>query len=559
MFVDVHDYSEAEVVQSENEKEQQQDSQVDPAQYAVAAPGSNGGADFDDLAEAACTRTNTLQLSPREENRNLKEDCGNGIDHDEGGLTKHPLMVAWKLGRLVQASRELKLMEDAGRAEDANRFPREVLEQIRRIGLKFEESQNLLNAKITDLPIHETNPKMKLEWGLQIAHGLVRAIYSVERDLDVCKSISALQEKDLDEGLKESVVRVDALGVHKPFDSTWRVITHNKAVGAKGDDIIVESMADALDEPIGSIWLSGYSPPPVDNNMQGGDHTTAIDNSKHSSAYAAKLRHGSTCNSLFEKMPRDPIPKGDQSVAVSHSPANSRKTPTEDGMSRDGSPPSRKVSFKSVFRKTKKFLSRKFTSKFCMNHEQGEIWNGITLPHPEKGHSRSTSVFFACKVTPIHPPGKARLRGFRQTSIVEARIPPAALAVISVMPNFMVRKMARGYLENAVKVFAEKVSLPDIERRLSESPRAPFYKQLHLHLLGEPPAPLDWSDETFLDNLAISNGDAGPGKSVVPPQTGDMSYALSSVSGTASVGRIVNSQVSHNSENSSSRISRTSI
>lgn len=418
-------------------------------------------------------------------------------------LTKHPLMTAWKLGRIVQAARELKRLEDT-KPEEVRCFPASIIEQVRRIGQKFEESQSLLAIKISELPIHESNPKLKLEWGLQLSQGLVRAIYSVDRDLDVCRGIAALQEKDLDVGLKENIVDVLKLGLHKPNDAIWRVQTYTKAIGTRGDDIVVESMADALDEPIGSIWLSAYSPPKQDSKWScETSHTphSATSGTEHSSTPHSPL------DSTSSVVQRPSGPQASAQVTASKTGGTVEES-TNLGESRSMR---KKPSMKAMLRKTKKLLTRKFTKKVFDRQGSslsslGEVFNGIHLPPPDKGHNRASHVFVVTKVTPLHPPGAARLLGFRQTSVVEAKIPAAVLSIINVMPSFMVKKLARNYLENAVNVHAKKISLPEIGERLKESERAPFYKQLRCHLLGEPPAPMDWSEDIEMLGSSSSCG-----------------------------------------------------
>mmetsp|Transcript_13360 Transcript_13360/g.25217 ORF Transcript_13360/g.25217 Transcript_13360/m.25217 type:complete len:580 (+) Transcript_13360:110-1849(+) len=482
------------------------------------------GHDIDKLAAAEVKDTNadadvdrSLKLTPRLDAKRLSDAhvprATIQMDVEGVPVFNHPLMVAWKLGRIVQAARELKRLEEA-MPEEVQCFPASVIEQVRRIGRKFEESQSLLSIKINELPIHESNPKLKLDWGLQVSQGLVRAVYCVDRDLDVCKGIAALQEKDLDVGLKENIVQVDKIGLHKPNDAIWRVQTHTKAIGTRGDDIVVESMADALDEPIGSIWLSAYSPPKPDPKDTVESASTPL-----SAAYTNSGPSKSSMVAFADPPPIDTaISKGsagqDPDGSCSMDQMSTVKT-SETSWSRAMK---KKPSIKRIVRKTKKFLSRKWTSK--NGSPFGEVFNGFHLPPPDRGASRSSHIFVVTKVTPLHPAGTARLQGFRQMSVVEAKIPPAVLSVINVMPNFMVKKLARNYLENAVKVQAQKISLPEIEQRLKESERAPFYKQLRCHLLGEPPATLDWSEDVnvfasprdFQSNMR--DREHAPGKSV---------------------------------------------
>lgn len=349
-------------------------------------------------------------------------------------LQDHPLMVAYYHGRIMEAHREVKRMECIPRNE-LWVFDRKVIEQIKRIGAKYEESMDLLNIDVSSLPVHETNAKMKLEWGLQLTDGTLRATFSVERDLDVVKSFVAFQEKDLDVGIKDNLVQVDPLGSPSSNDSIWRVISHAAALGTKGDDIIIESSVDALSEPLGAIWMSGYSPTAQDKRL-----AQDMENSRRGSNHS----HSKVVATMSKRM-------------------------------------------RTAIRKSRIRIGKITSSGLKTNKVGDDTFNGVRIPKPEKGHNRAANLFFATKVTPLHATGSERLHGFRQTSVVVAKLNPVVYGLISVFPGFMLRKMARGQLEKNILDFERKVRTVELlDERLVAQPRSRFYQSLHAHLSDQP-------------------------------------------------------------------------
>jgi len=408
--------------------------------------------------------------------------------------TQHPLVVAWYRGRIVEARRELARMEAA--KYDLSCFDPKLLEQIRRIGGKYDESLAMLNTEVSSLPVHETNSKLKLAWGLSLANGTLRATFSVERDLELVKSVVAFQEKDLDVGLKESVVRVDSLGDPSANDSLWRVISFAKSLGTKGDDIIVESSADALDEPLGSIWMSGYSPPvnqparPPSGEFPDASAGAAdgrVSNSSGGSGGAAKPK------GFFKR----------QGSNISAAPS-------------------------MVASKSRKLIQSASGLMGLRRQKTNiEVFNGVFLPRPEAGHNRSTSLFFATKITPLHASGSERLRGFKQTSVVEAKLNPVVYAIVSVLPGFIMRRMARGQLEKNIGDFETKVkTVKALDERIGEAPRSRFYENLRKHLSGERPDPVNFDDVSKMliipKKRTFESNSTGSGTEVVVVAAGNI-------------------------------------
>merc|ERR1712176_1198740 len=115
---------------------------------------------------------------------------------------------------------------------------------------------------------------------------------------------------------------------------------------------------------------------------------------------------------------------------------------------------------------------------------------GVAIPPPEEGHVRSEHSFMVSTITPLRRLDEGdRTRGFRMKVIMEMKLPGVVRAVLSVMPSFLLRKVARARLEQGPRDFNNFVnSSEELRERMRRSPRAPFYEQLRQQLAGELPS-----------------------------------------------------------------------
>lgn len=185
-----------------------------------------------------------------------------------GGVEEHSLVVAERLGRGAEAYRQLLELEAAG----GN--PREFLaessiERIRRIGATYERSLKLLGSKVTNYATNEKNLRLNLEWGMELKDGLLRMMYVCEHDIDLVKVLAFGQEVDLQGALEKDMVRAEPVGEQQANDAMWHIISHDKTLGTKTDELVFASTLDALSEPIGSIWNAAYTPPQDMTELEG--------------------------------------------------------------------------------------------------------------------------------------------------------------------------------------------------------------------------------------------------------------------------------------------------
>mmetsp|Transcript_62678 Transcript_62678/g.115250 ORF Transcript_62678/g.115250 Transcript_62678/m.115250 type:complete len:472 (-) Transcript_62678:148-1563(-) len=172
------------------------------------------------------------------------------------------MVSAWRAGRAVEAYRELLRIEDAG--SNPNEFLDEAsIERIQRIGARYESSQGEIQAAAGSDWVFDHDAASGLELAFRSGDSLFQMVATAkfERE-DPLRAFAALCEHDLCTGYNKEVSRVEQLGGRHdhPHDSIWRMWKQGK-LGTE-DNIRQLSCVDALDEPLGALWVSVYSPSP---------------------------------------------------------------------------------------------------------------------------------------------------------------------------------------------------------------------------------------------------------------------------------------------------------
>eukprot|EP00928_Gymnodinium_smaydae_P015949 TRINITY_DN15937_c0_g1_i3.p1 TRINITY_DN15937_c0_g1~~TRINITY_DN15937_c0_g1_i3.p1 ORF type:complete len:635 (-),score=73.42 TRINITY_DN15937_c0_g1_i3:107-2011(-) len=166
-----------------------------------------------------------------------------------------PVALALRMGRWVEAYRRLRELELMG-SDPLKAFSPSMVERIRRIGSRFE-------ASVRDF--HDDNAWTKAHdsaSGLDFAYRLSNSTFqivtsTVYTGIDALQAFVTLCEYDLCSRYCADVVGLEPLR-ERFYDSLWRV----RKTGQNGneDNVLHVSCLDALDEPLGALWVCAYTP-----------------------------------------------------------------------------------------------------------------------------------------------------------------------------------------------------------------------------------------------------------------------------------------------------------
>jgi hypothetical protein len=162
--------------------------------------------------------------------------------------------------RMVEAWQEMEFLQAAGSKELEDLMESET-ERICRIGeqsirhLKFLGSSDMLHGCIGDgWPIRGHTDALQLEWGFELRDGLVYATFSTQVSGDLTKAVAALCELQLYGAFNDDFVEATALEEDGAAnDSIWQLITHNKVLDVRADNIWQVTLTDALEDPLCAV------------------------------------------------------------------------------------------------------------------------------------------------------------------------------------------------------------------------------------------------------------------------------------------------------------------
>jgi hypothetical protein len=168
-----------------------------------------------------------------------------------------PAVAAWTEGRIVEASRELRKLEDAGKECDI--MNEHTIEQIHRIAARYEQS--LGERNICGDWIIEQDTVENISVAYRTGSTLYQTAITIDFDgLDPLMAFVALCENDLSMCYDTNCEGIQQLGGLKnhPLDSVWRM--QRTTQFDREDNIRQISCLDALDEPDAALWVSMYPP-----------------------------------------------------------------------------------------------------------------------------------------------------------------------------------------------------------------------------------------------------------------------------------------------------------
>lgn len=157
------------------------------------------------------------------------------------------LSAAMRNFRMLEASQMLQQLEADG--DDVSRtLSSAEVERIRRVSSRCQEH---IHRRQAQWPIHGHNLNLNMKWGFRLEHGLVSATFSTEIDagVGIVRAVAALCEMHLYKGFNDDFVTGSALEeTQAANDCMWRVVTHNKVLSIRNDNIWQVTVTDALEE-----------------------------------------------------------------------------------------------------------------------------------------------------------------------------------------------------------------------------------------------------------------------------------------------------------------------
>merc|ERR1711924_225089 len=109
--------------------------------------------------------------------------------------------------------------------------------------------------------------------------------------------------------------------------------------------------------------------------------------------------------------------------------------------------------------------------------------NGISIPPVEEGHHRS-ELFHAWKLSPLRRCRDAT-KGFHMSHFIEIKLPAASRYIVDMMPNFMIKGIARSRVLQFPMGFRKFIlESQTLRERLKDSPRSQFYRELRERMMG---------------------------------------------------------------------------
>eukprot|EP00747_Dinoflagellata_sp_TGD_P169183 gnl/TRDRNA2_/TRDRNA2_197486_c0_seq1.p1 gnl/TRDRNA2_/TRDRNA2_197486_c0~~gnl/TRDRNA2_/TRDRNA2_197486_c0_seq1.p1 ORF type:complete len:499 (+),score=53.74 gnl/TRDRNA2_/TRDRNA2_197486_c0_seq1:27-1523(+) len=226
-----------------------------------------------------CQSVDNGHLDTNERNEKGKKD---DLPHSTRDLLK-----AFRAGRTVEAHREIQRLEAAPETSgDPYRLlGSSGLERIRRISARFVESLEELDAHRTPERDEEGTWLEKfavggggcgwtemsddeaggcgLKFASRVRDSLFQVVTTVTYEgLDVMQAFVGICEYDLCSFFDTEVVETEPLK-QRSTDGLWRVLKRCRHGGLE-DNIMRVSFLDALDEPLGALWFSSYTPAMAD-------------------------------------------------------------------------------------------------------------------------------------------------------------------------------------------------------------------------------------------------------------------------------------------------------
>lgn len=144
-------------------------------------------------------------------------------------------------------------------------YPNEILgdetfDMVCRVAAKYDASLAMFGLRVPEFSCNEENHALDLQWGVKLEGGMmtIKSVIGYPEIDPVCVVAGRL-EMDLEGHFNPSFVHAEALNKH-PSDTLWRRLDCGMPM-CRSDNVVHTSLVDALDEPLGAIWIGLYSPP----------------------------------------------------------------------------------------------------------------------------------------------------------------------------------------------------------------------------------------------------------------------------------------------------------
>jgi hypothetical protein len=206
-----------------------------------------------------------------------------GKNHDVPKVHHHAALAALKLGNRTEekstspadvasltrssqfsaAYRQLQKLSAAGvEVQALSGLTTEEFERLRRIGAVYEASLPQLHKQVSTYRTSEKNAALQLEWGINLDCGMMKVMSIQDMPgVDIMTCVAAHVEKEVTPLYDKDTISSECCGERLDNDGIWRTIIHTRSTGSKSDLINYSSLVDALDEPLGSIWVAYYVSP----------------------------------------------------------------------------------------------------------------------------------------------------------------------------------------------------------------------------------------------------------------------------------------------------------
>lgn len=183
------------------------------------------------------------------------------------GMQPNRISAALSSFRMVEAFEEMEVLQ-ATANDDLRPHDVEDIERICRIGgraskhLSWWSKAGCVGGGIGDgWPISGRSDSLQLEWGFRVENGLIHAAFSTQVQGDLTKAVAALSELQLYGSFNDEFVEGSSLEEDGPANDTiWRLVTHNKVLDIRADNIWQVSVTDALAEPAGIVIVDLSAP-----------------------------------------------------------------------------------------------------------------------------------------------------------------------------------------------------------------------------------------------------------------------------------------------------------
>lgn len=173
--------------------------------------------------------------------------------------TPEAIEAAMNSGRIAEALRTLARLE-AMDPEGASKLDSSLVHCIRRVGERYEASMPALQMDESNGKWIKEQLSDGIEYGYRFYKDECHLVSTVDyEDTEILRALAGMCEVDLCSGYKTNVQSANALDDSNPMESVWQIFQNGMLSGKPEDNIVQVSVVDALEEDLGSLWVSVYA------------------------------------------------------------------------------------------------------------------------------------------------------------------------------------------------------------------------------------------------------------------------------------------------------------